>query len=157
MPKLYLIANPKPGKIRLFYTIDAAVGAGCANARKDVQLVQFFLRVLCDEAKPSDLVLSSTVKRPLKIDGAWGQNSQAYLKAWEKQMAASGGSVLQDGKVDSMTLGTTAGPVTGNRYKMALMNGRYSIARSVEMHMNLASDPLFPGELASSFYVVTTI
>jgi len=29
---------------RLFYNVDAAVGAGCPNRRDDVLLVQYFLR-----------------------------------------------------------------------------------------------------------------
>ena len=34
------------GNISICYTIDGAVGTGCANKRDDVLLVQFFLKVI---------------------------------------------------------------------------------------------------------------
>lgn len=158
MPRIYGISNPKSGKIRVFYTVDQSVGRGGTNSRQDVLLVQFFLRILCDEVKkPSPISLASTVKRPLKIDGLWGSNSQAYLDAWEKMINSAYGSVLLDGKVSTMSSGTTAGSTTGSRYKMAVLNGNYGMYRNVDWHLNLTSDPLWPGELTSYVYVKTTI
>jgi len=158
MPRIYGISNPKSGKIRVFYTVDQSVGRGGTNARLDAMLVQFFLRILCDEVKkPSPISLASSVKRPLKIDGIWGSTSQAYLDAWEKMISATFGGVLMDGKVSTMSSGTTAGSTTGSRYKMAVLNGNYGMYRNNDWHLNLTSDPLWPAELTGSLYVTTTI
>jgi hypothetical protein len=158
MPRIYGISNPKAGKIRVFYTVDQSVGKGGVNARLDAMLVQFFLRILCDEVKkPSPISLASSVKRPLKIDGIWGSTSQAYLEAWEKMINSAYAGVLMDGKVSTMSSGTTAGSTTGSRYKMAVLNGNYGMYRNIDWHLNLTSDPLWPPELTGALYVTTTI
>ena len=136
MPRIYGISNPKSGKIKVFYTVDQSVGK---------------------VKKPNPIPLASSVTRPMKIDGIWGSGSQAYLDAWESMISRAVGGVLTDGKVSSMTSGTTGGSITGARFKMAVLNGHYGLYRNNDWHLPLTKDPLWPAELTKTLFIETTI
>jgi len=71
------------------FTIDHGVGVGMANQRKDVALVQYFLRNLLYSHK---LYRGVALKEPLgpgfDITGIWDSESAAYLKRWEELVFA---------------------------------------------------------------------
>ena len=155
MARIYGIKNPNPGKVQMFYATDQPVGTGCANARDDVLLVQFFLRVSFETDKEisNPAFFTGGPKGPA-IDGMWGPKSAAFLKAWEQHLqTVAPGAIKQDGRVDPIKSGTTVGSLTGSTYKICILNGRYGQLKGVAAHNNISNDPLFPAALTQSLFV----
>ena len=59
MARVYLIT----GSLKLVYTVDFAVGTGCANKRDDALLVQFFLKVVSEGPQSNATPASASATR----------------------------------------------------------------------------------------------
>jgi hypothetical protein len=99
----------------LLYNIEQAVGANGVNDPGDVKLVQYLLRAHYGVRAGS-----------LAMDGWGGPSTNAWIKAFQEDMAAEGNNVLVDGRFDR-AFGTTSS-VSQTVYAMVLLN--LSVARN---------------------------
>ena len=112
----------------LLYNIEQAVGANGVNDPGDVRLVQYLLRAHYGVRAGS-----------LAMDGWGGPSTNAWIKAFQEDMAAEGNNILVDGRFDR-AFGTTSS-VSHTVYAMVLLN--LHVARS-----NPVAYRALPGEVA---------
>jgi hypothetical protein len=150
MARVYLLGNPSPN-IKLIYTIDQAVGAGCPNVRDDVALVQFLLRAAMEDVKEYQIPAGP----PLSIDGVYGPQTILYIKSWQQQEAKltqGVGVPVQDGVISPMTSRTGFGPLSHHRYSILALNVIYGAANGIQKHANIATDSRCPTAMLPSIF-----
>lgn len=161
MARVYVLQQPTPLLAQL-YVVDRGVGDGLPNQRDDVLLVQFFLRALMPPkgSYADQEVHQPAGQTPLAIDGVWGPQTRAYVKAFQTQFNEALGSEIQpqfrlrqDGAVNALE----GSSVFGKRFHQVMtivrLNTEYSHFFSLERHKQLHRDPLFPRELFGAFYL----
>ena len=86
MARVYVLQQPTALLAQL-YVVDRGVGVGLPNQRDDVLLVQFFLRTLMPPkgSYADQEVHQPAGQTPLAIDGVWGPQTHAYVKAFQTQ------------------------------------------------------------------------
>ncbi len=139
--------------LKILYTNDQAVGTGCPNRKDDVLLVQFFLKVISEGPQKSQYAPAG--RPPMKCDGLWGSNSQAYLNQYISANSAAnpGAPLTADGRVDPVAGGKFLGSRTGNLYTILALNKSYSLVRGQAMFSDITTDGVFPPDLKSSLKV----
>lgn len=98
-----------PALLRHVYLVQRAVGAGRANRRDDVMLVQFFLKAISHR---QDTKSGESYKPPgepeLAVDGVCGSHTIAYIRHFQRVLRrAIPGSFYEpweDGVVDAPAL-----------------------------------------------------
>jgi hypothetical protein len=145
--------------LRVFYTIDEAVGSSCLNKRDDVMLVQLFLASLAPKVDPDT---KESFRAPdqgdLAVDGVCGPRTRAYISHFQGVMNRAAGFVKfgtwQDGRVDPVPPGQGAyGPRHGQTYTMIHLNTSYASVFGTDRHSALGSDPNFPAALRTKFFI----
>lgn len=151
MPRVFLFNDPN---MKIVYSVEQAVGQGCANRREDVLLVQLFLRVAMENRNGRSF--NPPGESPIKIDGVFGKQTKNYIKFFEEELnrQSPGAGVNKDGRIDPMSpssggLGSTAG-IT---FKIARLNFEHLTRRGIEIHNDIKRDPLYPTALNPSLYV----
>jgi hypothetical protein len=137
--------------IKLLYTIDKAVGAGCPNLRDDVALVQFFLRAVMEDSKEYQIPAGA----PLSIDGICGPQTILYIKSWQQQESKlrEGFAIpTQDGVISPMMNRSGLGSLSHLRYSIVSLNMGYGVVNGIEKHANIANDPRCPIALLPSIF-----
>jgi hypothetical protein len=150
MARTYLLKRPT-GLIKVLYTIDQAVGAGCPNLRDDVALVQFFLRAVMEDDKGYRIPAG----KPLAMDGICGPRTIDYIKSWQAQDAklSQGAAMpMQDGQISPMTNRTGIASRSHTRYAIVSLNVIYSGANGIDKHANIANDPRCQTALLPSIF-----
>jgi hypothetical protein len=86
----YVLLN-RHGNAPIF-TIDHGVGKGMANQRKDVALIQYFLKNLLYSHKMYGRGVTLWEPKGIGIDttGIWGREEANFLNAWEELIYAPG-------------------------------------------------------------------
>jgi hypothetical protein len=142
MARVYLFAEPGP-LVRVFYTIDQAVGKNSPNQREDVFLVQFFLRRVLEGQH-----LTIPGESTLAIDGLYGNQTARYIEFYQKHE-----NLVQDGVVSSPGAGRIVQAPGGEYYMILSLNLQYGYIFGREQHANIAQDPLCPtGQFPSIFF-----
>ena len=149
MARVYITSSV----LKILYTIDQAVGAGCPNKRDDVLLVQFFLKVNAEGPQKTQYTPPS--KGPITCDGIWGPNSQAYLDQYISANSAANpvAPLTQDGRVDPVSGGKFLGAIHGNLYTIMSLNNSYRLVRGMAALADITTDGLFPSELRPSLKI----
>lgn len=150
MPRVFLFNEA----MQVVYSVDQTVGQGAANLREDVLLVQFFLRVLMEDRNGESF--RPPGERPITIDGAFGKQTNTYIKFFEEQLTRfnPGNPVVKDGKIEPMSPGSGGlGTVTGAVFKIGRLNFEHLKRRGFAIHNDVKKDPLFPPALLPSLYV----
>ena len=150
MARVYLIT----GSLKLAYTVDFAVGTGCANKRDDALLVQFFLKVVSEG--PQKDAFTPPGRPAIATDGIWGPNSQAYLDQFINANSAQNPSapLKKDGRVDAVVGGKLKGSLTGLVYTILALNNSYRGVRGNAAMLDITTDALFPAELRPSLKII---
>lgn len=137
----------------VLYSVDAPVGAGCANRRDDVLLVQLFLRVARDTIGGCKGFVPPG--RPeITVDGLNGPNTQAHLDFFLEETNRRGNNLTRDGRVDPVLQGQQAGSISGKLYTILALNKEYLFRHGSAKLADIRSGPYFPPELAKSLYVL---
>jgi hypothetical protein len=138
--------------MRLVYSVDKAVGAGCPNLRDDVALVQFFVRAVLEGGKEYQLPPGW----PLLADGICGPQTISYIKAWQAQESKLDADPwfngVQDGQVSPMLSRDFTGSKSHARYAIYAFNIIYAWQNGIEKHTNIATDPRCPTGLLTSIF-----
>jgi hypothetical protein len=137
--------------IKLIYTVDKAVGAGCPNLRDDVALVQFFLRAVMEDEKDYRLPPG----QPLSIDGIFGPQTTLYINSWlqqESKIAQNIGIPVQDGVISPPLNRGGIGSLSHVRYSMVSLNVIYGSTNGLDKHANIGTDPRCPIALLPSIF-----
>src|SRR5262245_35113496 len=120
MARVYLLSQPRKLLTHL-YVVERAVGNGGPNRRDDLLLVQFMLRVLMPPqgSYPSQEVFQPPGQKPLAIDGLWGTQTHAYVKAFQEQFNKAEGPntdkafhLREDGAINPLE----GGAIFGKRF-----------------------------------------
>lgn len=158
MPKLKLIDSAS-SMLPIIYLIDESVGRGGANRRKDVLLVQFFIRMLQDQPQKLDGEQYNFIPgggRQLRIDGICGEQTIrhiAYFKKEHDKTNAAGQRMHHDARVDAMKTGNPYGARTGSVLSILRLNQDVIASIGVERFRRLHAERLFPAELRDEFYI----
>jgi hypothetical protein len=156
MARVYLLSQHNT-VIKLIYTVDKAVGAGCPNLRDDVALVQFLLRAVLEDGESFQVPAGA----PLSIDGICGPQTILYIKSWQQQErqldmkdGAKPGTPMQpqDGVISPMLVRSGIGSLSHYRYSILSLNVQYGLTKGIEKHANIASDPRCPQALLPSIF-----
>ena len=148
MARVYL--RHVQAEMRVIYDIDAAVGRGGGNRKDDVLLIQFFLRVAMEDADSPGY--RPPGQGPIKIDGIYGRQTQAYIDFFQSEAKKRNPQRMPivDGKVSPLHTPFRITPAENQVHDIFALNRLYQ--KRHPHHDNLANDPLFPAELAPSFY-----
>ena len=156
MARVYLLSRPSHA-IKLIYTVDMAVGAGCPNLRDDVALVQFLLRAVLEDYKD----YATPAGAPLSIDGIFGQQTILYIKSWQQQgrqldikdgVSPGTATQPQDGVISPMLQRSGFGSLSHYRYSILSLNVQYGWTNGIEKHANIGNDPRCPKALLPSIF-----
>ncbi len=147
MARVYL--RHDQSEMLVIYDVDAAVGRGGANHRDDILLIQFFLRVAMETADSPGYVPPG--EDPIAIDGVYGRQTQAYIDFFQTEGKTRNPARLPitDGRIDSLHTAFRS-PQPGVVHDIYALNRLYQ--KRHRFHDNLAADPVFPPDLARSFY-----
>jgi hypothetical protein len=162
MARVYLLSQPTP-LLNYLYVVDRAVGQGCANARDDVLLVQFFLRVLLQPkgSYANQEVFQPAGEQPLGIDGICGKHTVTYIKAFQTQfnetqpahVRSTKWGLLEDGTINALEGGSVYGKRFHRLMTLLRLNTQYSGMFSLDQHKHIDRHPLFPRELFGSLFL----
>ncbi len=158
MPRLKLILSPT-STLPVIYLIDESVGQSGANRRKDVLLVQFFIRLLQDQPQKLDGEQYNFVppnSKQLAIDGVCGQHTIRHIVHFKKEhdRTNEGGQMMHhDARVDAMKTGDPIGPRTGRVLSILRLNQDVIASIGVERFRKLYAERLFPAELKDEFFI----
>jgi hypothetical protein len=154
MARVYLVSNHS--RLKLSYTVDAAVGPGCPNRRDDVLLVQFLLRVAMEDipGRPGS-GYRPPGQAPIAIDGLYGPMTLAYIQYFEEEGNRRNptNQVTTDHRIDPVVGGQPGGSLSQRLYKILALNLLYLDRRSLAVHADIKTDPLCPAELVTSLYI----
>jgi len=150
MARVYLI---NVVSLNVVYTVDQAVGNSCPNRRDDVLLVQFFLKVVSEGPKKSELTPGG--RGPMKTDGIWGPISQAFLNQFIAVNSAQnpGRPLKQDGRVDPVVDGKATGAKAGLVFTILALNISYKNVRGSVALQDITTDAAFPPALRPSLKI----
>jgi hypothetical protein len=90
-----------------FFNVEQAVGPTGVNGRSDVMLVQYLLRGIYAPHGPA-------------VDGWIGPITNAYIKAFQKEIRGRGADVATDGRVDRAT--SVRSSITKTVYTILVLN-----------------------------------
>lgn len=149
MARVYITDN----KIRVLYTVTNAVGQGCPNNRDDVLLVQFFLKAISEA--PDRVGYAPPGYGPMRCDGWWGGQSQAYLDNYIRKTneIPEAENLNEDGRVDPVVGGKMRASYTGTFYTILSMNGSYRNSYGQEAQLDISKDRNFPMQLTPALKV----
>jgi peptidoglycan hydrolase-like protein with peptidoglycan-binding domain len=135
--------------IKVLYSVDRDVGPGCTNDKRDVELVQFFLKAA---SKPGGGLpgIQPPGATPIKIDGVFGPKTAAYIKHYQ---AAGEGAAVVDGKVSPVQGGSVVGSVHGKPLTIAHLNAGYAKRFGTDKHLRIDTDPDFPVSLRAAIFL----
>jgi peptidoglycan hydrolase-like protein with peptidoglycan-binding domain len=135
--------------VRVLYTVDQTVGTGCANEKRDVMLVQFFLR---SASKPGGGLpaIQPPGETMLAVDGIFGPKTAAYIKHYQM---AGGGAAYADGKVSPIQGGSTIGAIHEKTLTIVHLNVGYAKRFGAERHSRIDQDSDVPAALRSALFV----
>jgi hypothetical protein len=130
--------------LRVFYAVDGSVGTGCINGRRDVLLVQYFLRVAMEPSYDPGFVPPG--EQPIEIDGICGSQTSKYIRFFQEETIRRGYPIIADGRVDPLHSGdvTTGSPV---RLKTLWYLNQSHFGRRLERHYAITRCPGFPPDL----------
>jgi hypothetical protein len=142
MARVMLTRDPE---LPYFYNVDRAVGPGCPNARDDVLLVQYLMKIVFD-----NLPNEKPPGAPLQVDGVAGEITFRYIKRVQ-EMAKQKGVATQtvDGRVDK-AVGSGVGARTGSTYTILNLCAGYQNFRRRD-YGNIGAAGDCPRELAALF------
>jgi hypothetical protein len=135
--------------VNVLYTTDQAVGPGCPNEKRDVMLVQFFLRAASKPGGGLPAILPPG-QQALKVDGVFGPKTAAHIKHYQ---TAGGGAAVVDGKVSPIQGGSTIGPVHEKTLTIVHLNVGYAKRFGANSHSRIDQDPDFPIALRPGLFV----
>jgi hypothetical protein len=157
--------------LNYIFATDYSVGAGGANRRDDVLLVQFFLAALS-----SDLLRSGStffnyknkegvpfnytvpIQPQIAIDGFCGGTTIAYIRHFQKEASKTYGSgdvlsIINDGVITPTRKGEPWGVRSGHVLSIVRLNTEYRNMFGAARLMTINTDPLFPRELLPLFFM----
>jgi hypothetical protein len=157
MARVYLY-NHRSSKI--LYSVEKSVGRGGVNARDDVLLVQFFLRIAMEPYKVrpfysvdgigNEGFVPSDNKKPISIDGMYGSETLRYIKHYQEEgkRRSPGVRVPTDNKISPVVEG-------GSGFSDAItrLNWDYFDRRGMSLANDIRKDPLFPFDLHKSLAI----
>ncbi len=155
MARLYLWSHHAANS---FYSVDKSVGRGGVNARDDILLVQFFLRVAMEPYKawPTGSITGEKTgfvppgnTKPISIDGIFGRETLRYIKHYQEdgERRYTSNIVPTDDKIDPVKVGGS-----GMLDAMNRLNWDY-VDRRGAMIDDIRKDPLFPFGLYASLSI----
>lgn len=123
---------------------------GDVNRKEDVLLIQFFLRVVMEDADSPGY--RSPGQRSIQIDEIYGPQTQAYIDFFQSEAKKRNPQRMPiiGGKANPLHTPFRITPAENQVHNIYAVNRLYQKRRP--LHGNLANDPLCPGELASSVY-----
>ena len=135
--------------VKVIYTVDQSVGPGCPNEKRDVMLVQFFLRAA---SKPGGGLpaIQPPGQTPLTVDGIYGPKTAAYIKHYQ---TVGGSAAYVDGKVSPIQGGSTIGAIHEKTLTIVHLNVGYAKRFGAERHSRIDQDSDFPAALRSALFV----
>lgn len=151
MARVFHVKNANAA-VKVAYTVDQAVGAGCPNRRDDVLLVQHLLRIAWKDVGASKGFRPAGETEPLKADGVYGTKTAKFIKHFQEEANNRGAGVAKDQRVDPVLSGTSSGSVSHKFYTILAMNAARN-ARQTGNQDDISRDPEFPAELTKSFYI----
>jgi len=147
MPRVF-VATSLP-TIKVFYSVEQAVGPGCPNERRDVMLVQFFLRAASKPAGGLPAV-QPPGQAALTVDGVFGPKTAAYIKHYQ---TVGGSAAYADGKVSPVQGGSVVGAIHEKYLTIAHLNVGYAKRFGADRHSRIDQDPDFPASLRGALFV----
>ena len=148
--------------VNLVYSVDQAVGEGCANRRDDVLLVQFLLRTLREDTQDNGVKYPGfrpPGQDPIDIDGVFGPQTNKYIRFFDAELnrqragQPESAKVVTDGRIDPIASGGFLGSLSHKIYKMFLLNTYYAEIRGKPMHEKIYMDHSFPKELTKWLFM----
>ena len=135
--------------VKVIYSVDQTVGPGCPNEKRDVLLVQFFLRAA---SKPGGGLpgIQPPGATALTVDGIFGPKTAAYIKHYQ---TAGGSAAYVDGKVSPIQGGSTVGAIHEKTLTIVHLNGGYAKRFGTERHARIDQDSDFPLALRSALFL----
>ena len=152
-------ATGSTGVVSQTYNIDWSVGQLGPNAKADVMLVQALLKIFYYEL----LGFNDGLDPPpgesavIKVDGIKGPITQRHITHFQRQMAARGKTMVQDGIFDPFRESGQKSTITKSSYALQLLNnGCWFLCgkEGVNYYDNLPNREDMPLELRSSLKVV---
>lgn len=153
MPRVYM---DKYGRGPLF-SIDHVVGLNMCNDRKDVMLIQFFLKAIMHSGK---IWLAGDTKmtppeggQTLEVSGVWDETSGRYLGRWE-ELRSEAKAYWAHGRVTPTQFAGTVVPYHQGGKKIIAMNEMLVVFFGKENHdrLNLPGADLDPEVRKDLFY-----
>jgi hypothetical protein len=143
------MANPR--LVRVFYSVDAAVGQGCPNRLDDVFLVQFLMNAIWDkkDLDPKIGLVGAEVPRP-RVDGICGPETVKAIRRFQEFYLGEGSWI--DGRVDPLPGDQVFGPIHKQPYTIIGLNVNVGVLLSIDRHAMLVKEPGFPPLLKQKFY-----
>jgi hypothetical protein len=130
----------------IFYNLESNVGYGCPNKRTDVLLVQFFLREILNQA---DSLAARPPGKDLSVDGLFGSQTEAWIRAYQSFVKSKGKNIVVDGKVNAAPADYSARIRGNTAYTIAHLNATYR-RRWRQDHDYLDKCARAPGELRAA-------
>ncbi len=150
MARLYFC--DKPDFVHL-YSGDKSVGRGGVNAREDVLLVQFFLRVVMEDSPKSEGYRPPN-ETPITIDGNCGPQTIRYILYFQQEgnRRNPDGQTTVDGVIDPVVGAKLIGSISGTFYTILALNANYRHRRPGMLN-DIRKDVLCPPELANALTI----
>lgn len=147
MPRIYVVTSLP--MIKVLHSVDQAVGPGCPNERRDVMLVQFFLRAATKPAGGLPAV-QPPGQAALTVDGIFGPKTAAYIKHYQ---VTGGSAAYADGKVSPVQGGSAVGAIHEKYLTIVHLNVGYAKRFGIDRHLRIDQDPDFPAGLRGALFV----
>jgi len=147
MPRVYVVTSMP--MVKVLFSVDQAVGPGCPNERRDVLLVQFFLRAATKPAGGLPPV-QPPGQSVLMIDGIFGPKTAAYIKHYQ---VIGGSAAYADGKVSPIQGGSAVGAIHEKYLTIVHLNVGYAKRFGTDRHLRIDQDPDFPASLRGTLFV----
>ena len=137
---------------REIYVVDQVVGAGGANKRDDVLLVQLLLKIATESSGGSE-GFQPPGEPMIEPDGTCGPLTQKYIKYFQEEVNRRRGTKLleQDGMVDPVRTGAARSALSHTMYTILALNAALRSRRGDTF--KIETEPKFPDELKKSIFV----